>query len=186
MALDEEQLESGNEGGTLWALGELQKSDPKWVSDWLARKVLDGLTRFGGWSEMVTDLPAEEQQRLLTRFSNELLEPNEKQRVLSLLATTADRELAARVFERACEIRRELSNAPGQDMPKWNLFRQLEDLLKAIAPKIFLDGLSHKLEKEPEATELRVLTDVLAKFNPPPPTGESLCRTTCGINCTLT
>ena len=90
VALNEEQLESGDEGGTCGRWEELQKSDPKWVSDWLARKVLNGLTRFGGWSEMITDLPAEEQQRLLTRFSNELLEPNEKQRVLSLLATTAD------------------------------------------------------------------------------------------------
>jgi hypothetical protein len=138
-ALDEKHLESGNEGGTQWALEELRKSDPKWVSDWLAHKVLDGSTRFGGWSEMVTELPAEEQERLLARFSSELLEPNEQRRMLSLLATTADRELAARVFEKACEIRRRLSNAPGQDMPKWNLFRQLEDLLKALAPKIFLD-----------------------------------------------
>jgi hypothetical protein len=51
-------------------------------------------------------------------------------------------------------------------MAKWNLFRQLKDLLEAIAPKIFLEGLSPKLEKEPEETELGVLTDVLAKFNP--------------------
>ena len=53
-----------------------------------------------------------------------------------------------------------------QDMPKWNLLRQLKDLLDAIAPKILLNGLSDKLEKEPEETELDVLTDVLAKFNP--------------------
>jgi hypothetical protein len=57
---------------------------------------------------------------------------------------------------------------PGQDMPKWNLFRQLKDLLGAIAPKIFLEGLSPKLENDPEDTELGVLTDVLAKFNPTP------------------
>ena len=84
--------------------------------------------------------------------------------MLSILATTADGELAARAFERACEIRRGLTIGPGQDMAKWNLFRQLKDLLEAIAPKIFLEGLSPKLEKEPEETELDVLTDVLAKI----------------------
>jgi len=165
-ALDEKQMKPGDDAGTTWALHELRKSDPEWVSDWLARKVLKGSRQFLGSMEMVTRLPDEEREPLLTRFSKELLEPNEKQRALSLLATTADGEVAARVLERACEIRRGLSNAPGQDMPKWNLFRQLVDLLKAIPPKIFLDGLSDKLEKEPEATELNVLTDVLGKSNP--------------------
>ncbi len=165
-ALDDKQLQAGNEVGTKWALEELQKSDPQWVSDWLARKVLDGATRLGGWSEMVTRLPAGERERLLERFGNELLDPNEQRRVLSLLATTADQDLAARVFDRACEIRRGLTTGPGQDMAKWNLFRQLKDLLEAIPPKIFVEGLSPKLDKDPEKTELALLTDVLAKFNP--------------------
>ncbi len=164
--LDEKQLKSGNEGGTQWALEELRKSDPRWVSEWLARKVLDGSTRFGGWNEMVTTLPAEERERLVERFGNEVLEPNEKYCVQAILAATVDAELGARLFERACEVRRGLSNTSVQDMPKWNLFRQLEDLLKAIAPRTLLDGLSNKLEKEPEVTELSVLTDVLATFNP--------------------
>jgi hypothetical protein len=165
-ALDEKQLKSGNEVAIKWALEELQKSDRQWVSTWLARKVLEGSTRIGGWSEMVTGLPAEERDRLLARFGSELLEPNERYRVLPLLATTADAELATRVFERACEIRRGLSNVPGQDIPKWNLSRQQEDLLKAITPRTLLDGLSDKLEKEPETIELGVLTEVLATFNP--------------------
>ena len=55
--LDEKQMEAGNAGGTKWALDELRKSDPHWVSEWLARKVLEGSTRFGGSSEMVTRLP---------------------------------------------------------------------------------------------------------------------------------
>jgi len=134
-ALDEKQLKSGNEVATKWALEELRKSDPQWVSDWLAQKVLDGSTRIGGWTEMVTGLPVEERERLLARFSSELLEPNKQYRLLPILAATADGEVAVRVFDRACEIRRELANAPGQDMPKWNLFRQQEDLLKAIAPE---------------------------------------------------
>jgi hypothetical protein len=164
--LDDKQLLIGNDGRTKWALDEVRKSDPQWVNDWLARKVLDGSTRIGGLSEMVTKLPAKERELLLVRSSSELLQPNEQYRVLPLLAAAADEELAARVFGRACEIRREVSNAPPYDMPKWNLFRQQEDLLKAIAPKILLAGLSHKLDKEPETTELSVLTDVLGSFGP--------------------
>ena len=164
--LDEKQLEAGNAGPTQWALEELRQSDPQWVSEWLARKFLAGSTRFGGWNEMVTQIPAAERDRLLERFTNELLDANEKHRVLSILATTANAELAARVFERGCEIRRGLTIGPGQDMPKWNLFRQQQDLLEAIVPKIFVEALSPKLERDPEETELGLLTDVLGRSSP--------------------
>jgi hypothetical protein len=114
----------------------------------------------------VTQIPAGERDRLLERFTSELLDANEKHRVLPILATTADEGLAARVFERACEIRRGLTIGPGQDMAKWNLFRQQQDLLEAIAPKILLDALSPKLERDPEETELGLLTDVLGRSSP--------------------
>ena len=164
--LDKKQLEAGNAGPTKWALDELRESDPQWVSEWLARKFLEGSTRFGGWNEMVTQIPAGERDRLLERFTNELLDANEKHRVLSILATTADEGLVARVFERACEIRRELMIGPSRDMAKWNFFRQQQDLLQAIAPKIILDALSPKLERDPEETELGLLTDVLGRLSP--------------------
>ena len=166
--LDNKQLEAGNAGPTKWALDELRESDPHWVSEWLARKFLEGSTKFGDWNEMVTQIPAGERDSLLQRFTNELLDANVQRRVLSILATTADAELAGRVFERACDIRRGLTIGPGQDMPKWNLFRQLKDLLTAVAPKIFLEGLLPKLEGDADETELDLLTDVLAKFNPTP------------------
>ena len=70
--------------------------------------------------------------------------------MLSILAASADAGLAARIFERACEIRRGLTTGPGQDMAKWNLLRQQQDLLGAIAPKILLEGLSPKLEADAE------------------------------------
>jgi hypothetical protein len=166
--LDKKQLEAGNTGPTKWALDELRETDPEWVSEWLARKFLEGSTRFGGWDEMVTQIPVGERESLLQRFTNELLDANEQRRVSSVLAKIADAELAARVFERACDIRRGLTIGPGQDMPKWNMFRQLKDLLTAISPKIFLDGLLQKLAADAEETEMDLLTDVLAKFNPTP------------------
>jgi hypothetical protein len=163
--LDKKQLEAGNAGPTKWALDELRESDPRWVSEWLAQKVLEGSTRFGGWNEMVSQIPAAERDRLLERFTNELLDANEKQRVLSILATTADGGLVARVLERACEMHRELMIVPSRDMAKWNFFRQQQDLLQAIAPKTILDALSPKLERDPELTELGLLTDVLGRLS---------------------
>ncbi len=166
--LDKKHLEAGNAGPTKWALDELRESDPQWVSEWLAQRFLEGSTRFGGWNEMVTQIPTGERDSLLQRFTNELLDANEQRRVLSILATTADAELASRVFEKACDIRRGLTIGPGQDMPKWKLFGQLKDLLAAIAPKIFIEGMLPKLEGDADETELDLLTDVLAHFNPTP------------------
>jgi hypothetical protein len=45
-ALGPDQLKPGDQQGQIrWALDELQKSDPKWVSEWATRKVLT--SRFG-------------------------------------------------------------------------------------------------------------------------------------------
>jgi hypothetical protein len=63
--------------------------------------------------------------------------------------------LAVRVFARACEIRAELSFRRGHDQAKWNLFRQVEELPRAISPAMPLDGISEKLDKEPDGTPFR-------------------------------
>jgi len=55
---------------------------------------------------------------------------------------------------------------PNRDVAKWNFFRQQQDLLQAIAPKIILDALSAKLERDPELTELGLLTEVLGRMSP--------------------
>jgi hypothetical protein len=102
--LEEEQLKNGNEGGTKWALGEMRKTDPEWVSIWLGRIAPAGSTRFGGWNEMVSGLPTGEQERLLDEFSGAVLQPNEKQGVLRLLGATTNERLALLAFEKACGI----------------------------------------------------------------------------------
>jgi len=85
---------------------------------------------------------------------------------VAVLAAVADASFATRVFKRACEIRRGLSLVPGQDQPKWNLFRQQVDLLKAIGPQKMLDGVLGKLEQKPDVVELEMLTDGLPAMNP--------------------
>ena len=129
----------------------MQISDPKWVSDWAARKVLDKSIWFGSWRGLITEISDEEAETLYSRFSSDVLDQGEQQRVVSVLVSVINPQLAARVFRRACEIRAELSFPHGQDRAKWNLFRQVEDLLKAVSPAMLLGGISEKLDKEPEA-----------------------------------
>src|SRR5208282_6483198 len=64
------------------------------------------------------------------------------------------------------EMHRELMIGPSRDMAKWNLFRQHQDLLQAIAPKTIIDALSSKLERDPELTELGLLTEALGRLSP--------------------
>jgi hypothetical protein len=164
--LGPDQLKPGeNQGQIRWVLDELQKSDPKWVSEWATRKVLDKSMWFGAWRGLISQISHEEREALYSRFSTEVLDEGEKQRVLSVLASVMDGALAARVFAKACEIRKELSFTPGQDHAKWNLFRQVEDLVKAISPGMLLLGIGDKLEKEPELIELDVLADTLPASN---------------------
>ena len=148
-----------------WALDELQKSDPKWVSEWATRKVLDKSIWFGQWRGLITQISGEEQEQLYARFSNQLLDNNEQQRVVSVLISVMSPALAARVFERACEIRGALTPPPGHDQAKWDHFRQIEDLLRAVPPAILLKGIRNKLDQEPVSAELDILTEVLPATN---------------------
>jgi energy-coupling factor transporter ATP-binding protein EcfA2 len=160
--LGPDQLKPGdNQGQIRWALDELQKSDPRWVSEWATRKVLDRSIWFGAWRGLITQISDEEAEALYSRFSSEVLDQGEQQRVVSVLVSVMNAALAARVFGRACEIRAGLSFPPGHDQAKWNLFGQVEDLLRAMSPAMLLDGVSEKLEKEPQAIELDILTDTL-------------------------
>jgi hypothetical protein len=164
--LGPKQLKSGDKQGQIkWALDELQKSDPNWVSEWATRKVLDKSIWFGAWRGLITQIAGAEEEALYSRFSTELLDQGEQQRVVSVLVSVMSPALAVRVFGRACEIRAGLSMPPGHDQAKWNHRRQVEDLLRTINPAMLLDGISEKLEKEPIAVELDILTDILPSSN---------------------
>jgi hypothetical protein len=161
-ALGPEQLKPGDNQGLIHrALEELQKSDPKWVSQWVTRKLLDTSVWLGSWRGLVTEIPNEERETLYDRFSTEHLNPAEEQRVKSVLICVMDSTLAARLFAEACAIHAELSHEQPHDQAKSNLFRQVHDLLRAVDPAILLDGISEKLEKEPQISELDILTDIL-------------------------
>jgi len=160
--LGPDQLKPGdNQGKIRWALDEMQKSDPKWVSEWATRKVLDKSIGFGTWRGLITQISDKEAEALYSRFSSEVLDQAEQQRVVSVLVSVMNPKLAGRVFGRACEIRAGLSFPPAHDQAKWNLLRQVEDLLRALSPATLLEGISEKLDKEPEPLELDILTDTL-------------------------
>jgi hypothetical protein len=67
--LGPDQLKPGdNQGQIRWALDELQKSDPKWVSEWAMRKVLDNAIWCGASQGLITQISDEERQALYSRF----------------------------------------------------------------------------------------------------------------------
>lgn len=157
-----DQLKPGdNQGLIQWACDELQKSDPKWLSEWAMRRVLDKSAWFGAWHGLITQISNEQREALFSRFLSELLDEGERRRVLSVLVSVMNPVLAARALARACEIRAGLTFPPGHDQAKWDLFGQVEDLLRAITPAMLLEGISEKLNKDPEVIELDIMTDIL-------------------------
>jgi hypothetical protein len=164
--LGPDQLKPGdNQALIRWALDEVQKTDRKWVSEWAMQKALDKSIWLGGWRGLITQISDREVEALYSRFTSEVVDQAEQQQVISVLVPVMNTALAARVFERACEIRAGLSFPPRHDQAKWNLFGQIESLLRAVSPAVLLDGISEKLAKEPQAIELDILTDTLPTTN---------------------
>lgn len=152
------QLKPGDHQGQVRrALDEGRKPDPKWMSVWATRKVLDKSIWFGAWRGLISQISRAEEGALYSRFTTEVVDQGEQQRIVSVLASVMDAALAARVFARACEIRTKLSFPPGYDQVKWNLLRQPEHLLRAIRPAMPLDGTSEKLDNDPDGTRSETL-----------------------------
>lgn len=146
-------------------LDALQKSDPNWVSEWTIRRVLDRSVWFGPARDLITQISTEEREALYSRFSSELLDPGQQQRLVSVLVSVMDSALAARLLARAREIRAEITPRPGHDRAKWDLFHQVQNLLRAVDPATLLEGILEKLEKQPDISELDILVEVLPATN---------------------
>jgi hypothetical protein len=52
-----------------WALDEVQKSDPKWVSEWATRRVLEKSIWPGAWRGLITQISSEQENELFSRFN---------------------------------------------------------------------------------------------------------------------
>ena len=163
------QLASAN----LQALGEssikpaldiLRRTDPQWVSQWVANRILDGSLRPDHWIHLVTNIPEDLKQELFEAVAGRDLKGVGMRGIIPLLKATADALLAESAWARLFTIRRTMSNSAGTPNPAdHTIARQLEDFIRALPPNVSVSGLLKYFARPVALIEFTALIDVLSE-----------------------
>jgi len=139
------------------AINIVRKTDPQWVSYWVAGRIVDGSLWRDSWMVHVTSIPEDMKETLLQKVSGEDLQHAHK-REIGVLAVFADSSLAEIIFSKLFAIRRSITlPRDPANQAKWTITRQLEDLLRTLPPNIAVAGLSNLFVREFDSIEFTVV-----------------------------
>lgn len=125
------------------ALEHLRKTDPAWVSEWVAVQIAEGnLHEHEYWLPFVTVIPDSLVEKYLQRLETEDLKNGRFGGMTSIIAAGADANLAARVFAKLRKLRRKVDGEPGvrHDL-EWQMMRQLGAAFRHLPDDIAAAGI---------------------------------------------
>ncbi len=143
----------------------VRQTDPQWVSHWVTERIVDGSLWPDHWISLVSSIPEALRRELLERIGGEDLGHTDSQAVVSVLAATADADLAGEVFSRLCSIRSDISQAGGGgDATRSAILRQLEELFRVLPPNVAVSGLLSRLSPEFDPIEYGVAIELFGRI----------------------
>ncbi len=144
------------------ALEMIGKSDPSWVGAWVAARIKSGLPVQQAWLSFVKPISDSLTEELLAKLSSEDMKHGE-QRLISVLSTLANSELALKVFLELCSLRRSLDEEKTvYDDPRHAIVRQLEALFRLIPGTTAVTGLFPTLSGAFDRVQLIVAVGLLS------------------------
>ena len=117
------------------------------------------------WIGFVSSIPEDLKCELLERIRNKAVEEIYIRGAVSVLAATADTDLAAEVFSRLCTLRDEILTAA--DKTAQNLREvsgRLEELFRAIPPNVAVSGMISRLSQEFNGIEYNLVIDLFGRI----------------------
>ncbi|WP_219061977.1 NACHT domain-containing NTPase [Pseudomonas sp. UMAB-08] len=125
------------------ALEHLRKTDPAWVSEWVAVQIAEGvLYEHENWLPFATVIPDSLVEKYLQRLESEDLKNGRFGGMTSIIAAGADAALAARVFTKLRELRRKVDGESSvRHELEWQIMRQLETVFRHLPDDIAAAGI---------------------------------------------
>ncbi|MBS9403086.1 hypothetical protein KG088_05540 [Halomonas sp. TRM85114] len=125
------------------ALEHLRKTDPAWVSEWVAIQIAEGVFyEHEYWLPFATVIPDSLVEKYLQRLENEDLNNGHFGGMISIIAARSDANLAARVFAKLRELRRKVDAEPGvRHELELQIMRQLEVVFRRLPDDIVAAGV---------------------------------------------
>lgn len=146
------------------ALDLIRKTEPEWVSHWVAERIADRSLYAPNWIALVTTVADDMKERLLQTIENEDLKDASYSGQIPILAAIGDARMADRAVDRICEVRPVIASAPNErhDL-EWALERQLNDLFCSFPVDVEVIGLGKRLASDIEPVELTVITQLFSR-----------------------
>ncbi len=133
-ALRREDMRNAESHYILPAVEHLHKSDPAWISEWLAVQVGEGVLYHADyWLRFAPAVPEALVETYLRRLETEDLKQSRFAGMIEVRAGGATPKLAARVYARVRELRRKVDAAPETRHEfEWAIMNQLETVFRAL------------------------------------------------------
>ena len=117
------------------------------------------------WITFVSSIPEDLKWELLERISDKTVEEIDTRGAVSVLAATADTDLAADVFSRLCTLRAEISTAAGEAAQSlWKISGRLQELFRTISPNVAVSGMLSRLSPEFNGIEYDLVIDLFGRI----------------------
>ena len=160
-----EKIDINNQQIIESALELVRKADPHWVSLWVAERIADGSLWSDQWTKFILSIPENLNKDLLGKISGESLKHTISQGIISVLATTADVELAEIVFSKLCSLRVDVTKTPSKgDADRRVIIRQLEDLFHTMPANTAITGMLNRMSPEFDPVEYSVVIELLGRI----------------------
>ncbi len=149
------------------AVDMVRRTDSKWVSEWVANRIIEGSLWRDSWLSSVSEIPMPLSEQLLERASTEDLRRSGRGGGIALLAATADAAFAKAIFNALRDHRRALMADPMNE-EKQTIDRQLQGLFQSIPSPVAIEGLSEMLAGEPQEDELLLVAERFSRTGSQP------------------
>ena len=146
------------------ALEHLRKTDPAWVSEWVAIQIAEGvLDEHDRWLPFATAIPDGLIEKYLQRLRTEDLKNVYFGGMISVIAAHADAKLAARVFATLRELRCKVDAEPCvRHELGWQIMRQTEDLFRHFLDDIAAAGILSSVTTD-DQLDIKIATGLLSR-----------------------
>ena len=143
----------------------VSRTDPQWVSDWVAERFLDQSLERQDLLTYVTNVSQKVKDDLFEIISTEDLRPTQFSGVVGLASVISDAVLAQGIFQRWVTLRRAIE---GQEHvipnPERVLASQLEGIFQSLQPEIAIAGLARCFNEEIDYAEFKAIVDYLNRL----------------------
>lgn len=146
------------------ALEYLRKTDPAWVSEWVAVQLAENaLYGHNYWLPFATAIPDGLARKFLRRLETEDFKDARFEGMTAVIAARADTKLAAHVFAKLRELRRKVDAEPTQWHEfEWQVMNQLEAVFRRLPDDVAAAGILSTVTGS-NPLDIKVAADLLSR-----------------------